>query len=136
VTSSVTTAILAANEAFYRAFTGGDAEGMSTLWAEHHPVACSHPGRAALHGREAVLASWAAILGAPEPTRVQITRAAATVLGDTAALVTCIEHIGEAELAASNVFVLERGAWRLVHHHAGPLARRVRERTPSADDLN
>ena len=39
------------------------------------------------------------------------------------AIVSCIEHIGDGSLAASNVFVWEDAAWRLVHHHAGPLDR-------------
>ena len=37
-------ALLAANEAFYRAFASRDAEAMAGLWARTVPVACIHPG--------------------------------------------------------------------------------------------
>jgi hypothetical protein len=54
--------VLAANERFYRAFSEGDLESMSALWAQHAPVACLHPGQPVLLGRDAVLrpgeASW------------------------------------------------------------------------------
>jgi ketosteroid isomerase-like protein len=113
--------VLAANQAFYDAFTRADAGAMSDIWARDHLVACVHPGWMALHGREAVIGSWRAILGSPDPPRVHATDAAAIVIGD-AAFVTCIEHIGEAELAATNVFAREHGRWRLVHHHAGPMS--------------
>lgn len=32
-----------------------------------------------------------------------------------------------AHLAATNAFVLEDGAWRMVHHHAGPLSQPIPE---------
>jgi ketosteroid isomerase-like protein len=40
------------------------------------------------------------------------------------AIVTCYEGNGAQapHLAATNVFVLEQGRWRMMHHHAGPLA--------------
>ncbi len=48
------------------------------------------------------------------------------VLG-TSAFVTCLEGtVGEsARLVATNVFMLEEGHWRLVHHQAGPLSPAV-----------
>jgi hypothetical protein len=57
------------------------------------------------------------------------------LFGDTA-IVYCYEAAsGEpAHLAATNVFVREGAAWRMVHHHAGPLAE---PRAPRrANDLN
>jgi ketosteroid isomerase-like protein len=135
VTSSRETAVLAANQSFYHAFAEGDADAMVALWAREHAIACTHPGRAPLQGREAVLASWAGILGSAEAPDVRISRACAIVVGE-AALVTCIEHVGGAELAASNMFVLEGGEWRLVQHHAGLLATRAPRPAPVRDRLN
>jgi hypothetical protein len=43
------------------------------------------------------------------------------------ALVTCEEELDGGSLAASNLFVLENGLWRLVHHQATPIHER-RER--------
>ena len=47
-------------------------------------------------------------------------------LSGDSALVVCYEGNGErpAHLAATNAFVRESGRWRMVHHHASPLARR------------
>lgn len=111
--------ILAANEAFYDAFRREDQAAMNALWARRAPVACIHPGWGATMGRERVLQSWRAIMqnGAP-PIRCanpQVLR-----LGETA-LVICEEHIGGGRLIATNAFVHEDGAWRIVHHHAGPV---------------
>jgi hypothetical protein len=63
--------------------------------------------------------SWAAILNNPDNQGVAMRGAKARRYGETA-FVTCYEMIGENLLAATNVFVLEDGAWKLVHHHAGP----------------
>ena len=113
--------VLAANAEFYRAFAKRDLDAMAALWATRAPIACIHPGWQALHGREAVLASWRNILlgrGAPPIT---CASAAAHVLGD-AAFVVCIERIPAVELIATNVFVREDGRWRMVHHHASAMA--------------
>jgi ketosteroid isomerase-like protein len=114
------TAILAANEAFYDAFRREDPTAMNEIWAVHAPVACIHPGWHALSGRDRVMASWRAIMenGAP-PIRCVAPRVQR--LGDTA-LVICEEHVQGDRLIATNVFVHEDGRWRIVHHHAGPIA--------------
>jgi hypothetical protein len=52
-------------------------------------------------------------------------------MGDSA-YVVCGEAIDGAELVATNFFVREDGAWKLVHHHAGAVHRRIlRERDPA-----
>jgi ketosteroid isomerase-like protein len=108
---------------------------MANVWARDRSVACTHPGRAALHGRDAVMASWRAILGSPEPPDIDFDLAEAVVLGDSA-FVTCVELVGEARIAATNVFVLERGEWRMVHHHGGPLASTDEPRRSAPTPLN
>jgi ketosteroid isomerase-like protein len=111
--------VLAVNEAFYEAFRAQDAAAMEEVWAERAPVACAHPGWPMLVGRADVLASWRDIL---RGGRMDVRCAAAVVhaLGPDAAFVTCVEVLPEGQLAATNVFVREDGAWRMVHHHAGP----------------
>jgi ketosteroid isomerase-like protein len=113
--------VLAANQAFYEAFAEHDASAMEAVWAREAEVACLHPGWEPLLGREAVMRSWRAILsggGAPEAIRCE--RAVARVAGD-AAWVICAEVLPGGALAATNLFQKERGAWRMVHHHASPL---------------
>jgi ketosteroid isomerase-like protein len=109
-------AILEANEAFYRAFRDGDTAAMDALWARRAEVACIHPGAAPLSGREAVIESWNEILGGPPP--IHCVRPRVHQLGDTG-FVICGERVPGGVLVATNIFVREDGAWRMVHHHAG-----------------
>ena len=127
-------AVLAANLEFYRAFAARDLAGMEALWARTAPVACLHPGWAALFEREAILASWEAILSHPEAPRVACFDERVYVYGD-AALVLCEEELAGGTLAASNFFVREAGEWRIVHHQAGQIVRRPDDR-PRRSRLN
>ncbi len=124
--------LLSANEAFYRAMNRRDTAGMDELWARQTPVVCIHPGWHALVGREEVMESWRAILGNPETPRIRCSDPTAHFVG-TAAFVICLETIGQNTLIATNVFTWEGGKWRIVHHHAGPTARRSTPRPPSRD---
>ena len=125
--------VLEANEAFYRAFAARDPDTMDALWAQRAPVACIHPGWDALDGREEVVGSFRAILTSGGAPQVRCSEASAHVMGDTA-FVTCHELIAGARLVATNVFAREDGVWRIVHHHASPLApAQVRARTPERE---
>ncbi|MGF1464660.1 MAG: nuclear transport factor 2 family protein [Sandaracinaceae bacterium] len=112
-----------ANEAFYQAFRDRDLAAMQELWAKDIEVSCVHPGWDVVFGREEVLDSWRRILANPGSPRlmasaVRVQRSAGI------AVVTC--HEGEAGtvpgIVATNVFVREHGRWRMLSHHAGPLA--------------
>lgn len=115
-------AILFANAAFYAAFAARDADAMEKAWAKGHPVSCIHPGRAAIHGWDAVTRSWRAILDNPESPRITCHQEKVQVHGDVA-LVTCIEQVavrdGAMFLMATNTFVRTGALWALVHHQAG-----------------
>lgn len=114
------TAVLAANDAFYAAFAAGDLEAMEAIWARHAPVACVHPGWQALRGRQEVMESWRLILDGAGAPGITPLRPSIHLLGDTA-FVICVERLGGGALVATNVFIREDGAWRLVHHQAGPV---------------
>jgi len=116
-------AVLGANDAFYRAFTRGDYAAMSDLWAERAPVTCFHPGGQVLVGRSAVLGTWKQLLSGRSTFELRCDRPLVRLHGDTA-IVTCYEGSDNdpAHLAATNVFALEDGRWRMVHHHAGPMS--------------
>jgi len=116
--------IIAVNEAFYAAFAGRDLTVMEDLWAQSRPISCIHPGWGALHDRPSIMASWASILTGDEAPLIRCEHVYVRV-ADTAATVVCEEVLGDSRLAATNGFVYENGAWRLWHHHAGPIARRV-----------
>ena len=111
-------AAIAANAAFYAAFVEGDYEAMDALWATTAPALCVHPGAPAIHGRPLVMESWRAVLS--DPPQISASGVQVTMIRGVA-FVTCLEHIGPGVLMATNVFVWEDGAWRIVHHQAGPV---------------
>ncbi|MEA2641028.1 MAG: hypothetical protein QOF51_2422 [Chloroflexota bacterium] len=114
-------AVLEANEAFYRAFNQKDVAAMDALWAQDAPVACIHPGWTALHDRESVMESWRGILSNPAQPRVVTGSATVSFVGEIA-LVLCRELVSGTPLAATNIFINEAGAWRLIHHHSSPVS--------------
>jgi hypothetical protein len=83
------------------------------------PVACIHPGWSALRDRARVLASWRGILGNSDAPRIRFSEASVHLLGEVA-FVICYEHVGGGRLLATNIFAREDGAFRMVHHQAGP----------------
>ncbi len=114
--------VLAANDAFYRAFNDRDIEAMDALWALEAPVWCVHPGWNMLTGRDEVMQSWRAILSNPAQERIVAGGASVLVRGELA-IVTCRELVSGNPLAATNAFVRENGDWKLVQHHSSPVAR-------------
>ena len=111
--------VLFANEAFYIAFAGRDADGMDAVWATREQLTCIHPGWPPLTGRKLVMRSWREILSKPTAPDIRCDSARAYVNGDTA-YVICTERLSGGELVATNIFVREAGAWKLVHHQAAP----------------
>jgi ketosteroid isomerase-like protein len=116
-------AALTANDEFYTAFGTGDAEAMDACWSKTEPVLCTHPGWQPIHGREEVIESWQRILENGPPSVRWSDGRVAIIRG--VAFVSCIEWLIDGTLVATNVFVWEEGAWKLVHHHASPLAEQA-----------
>jgi len=115
------TELLAANEAFYAAFRARSMAAMEAIWSARADLLCVHPGWAPLLGREAVLGSWQRILSNAGNPRL-IARDARVIPMGEGACVLCIEVAGEGSMVATNLFVREDGRWRLLSHHAGPVA--------------
>jgi hypothetical protein len=132
-------AVLAANAAFYRAFAERDLAAMERLWARAVDVACVHPGWIPCFGRAAVMASWTGILGNPAAPDIRCLKAQASVYGPIG-VVVCYEAIERNYLIATNLFIAEAGAWKLIHHQAGALAAAPPElpepATPSSGRLH
>ncbi|MEQ9813068.1 MAG: nuclear transport factor 2 family protein [Azospirillaceae bacterium] len=114
-------ALGAANASFYDAFRKGDLRAMRAVWSERDDIACLHPGVAPLIGRRSVLQSWASILEGPAGITFRASHAA--FIGDRGGVVTGVEILAETELAATNLFRLEDGVWRMVVHQGGAIAR-------------
>ena len=113
--------IIAANAAFYAAFSAGDFAGMERMWADDDGISCIHPGWPAIVGRATVIGSWRDILRSPGRPDVLCQKPYAIISGD-GGRVLCIEQVGSLALAASNHFMRIDGAWRLVHHQSSPIA--------------
>ena len=131
--------VLAANDAFYAAFSAGDLNAMDAMWAREHAVSCTHPGREALESRENVMASWQLIFRARDGLHAR-AEGASVCLSGAMAVVICYEKLGTASgrtlgvLAATNVFIREGDAWRLVHHHASGITSPDDDDDDDADD--
>ncbi len=115
--------VLAANAAYYDAFQKSDYPALAALWADDG-VSCIHPGWAILDGREEVLQSYRLILRNPDQEPVISRQARVYLTGDTAR-VLCIELVGGGSLAATNLFIRTGATWRMIHHHASPIAQRM-----------
>ena len=130
-------AVLAANTALYDAFETADIDLMGAVWLDDDAVevTCVHPGWPPVHGRSAVLRSWAMIMANTAYIQFVLTDVDVRLAGDVA-VVTCGENIltglaeGKAEEAvgfaggravATNVFRRTPGGWRLWVHHASPV---------------
>lgn len=113
-------AVLAANDRFYYAFNQKDATLMDATWAREHGVTCVHPGWNVLEGRDDVLESWNRILANPNQPRIVSGGATVTLFGEIA-VVVCRELVSGSPLIATNLFVLEDGEWRLLHHQSSPV---------------
>jgi hypothetical protein len=111
-----------ANDAFYQAFSAADLSAMDAVWAEQPNVYCVHPGWPPITTRTEVMASWQEILANAGPIQVRCVAPKATVFGDLG-LVCCYERFASQHLVASNLFIRADASWRMVHHHAGALAR-------------
>ena len=122
--------VLAASEAFYAAFNAKDAEAMDTVWSRSDDVGCVHPSWSLLWGRERVMESWRAILKNPDQPRIVVGGSSAYVRGDVA-YVLCRELVAGSPLAATNIFMLEDGEWRMTHHHSSPVV--FAGETPAGD---
>jgi ketosteroid isomerase-like protein len=120
--------ILAANAAFYLAFSEADFAAMSAIWAQDG-ISCIHPGWPVLIGRQSVLESYHKILS--NPNQEQIEHHSEMVLSSQDdGRVFCIEVVGGMALAATNWFKRIDGAWQLVHHQASPLATLAQDPAP------
>jgi len=123
--------VLDANRRFYDAVEALDMELMEACWDSRPDVACLHPGGPWQRGWEEVRAGWEAIMANTGYIEFEIADTA-VALADPVAWVTCTERITSAsgagtpavaEVAATNVFVLDATGWRLVLHHASPVIR-------------
>jgi uncharacterized protein (TIGR02246 family) len=120
-----------AENAFYDAFERRDLAAMMAVWAERDDVVCVHPRGPRLAGFETVRESWAKIFAGGDATvRVRATDVR-RFDGNSVAVHALVEvlavpgqSIAPQSVAATNVYELTEGGWRIVVHHATPIAER------------
>lgn len=122
------------NRAFYHALENLDLLAMRELWLDDPTVKCVHPGGELIVGSDRVMESWRLIFERSCSVRFELLDLELEVVGDLA-LANNIErlHIGLesgtviSEAAATNVYVRREAEWRMILHHASPIARRFFE---------
>ena len=110
--------ILEVNRAFYDAFAVGDFLTVKQTWSRNNQISVIHPGSVALHGYKAVMASWELIFENSGSHDIKCINERVYLTGESA-YVVCNEVFPEGQLVATNIFVIENGKWRMVHHQAG-----------------
>ncbi len=124
------TEVLAANEAFYRAFEKKDIEAISVVWSQGTGTLCIHPGRNALRGWKDIRTSWELIFRNTRYIEIE-TNIITTEVQDNIAYVVLIEKLLQitngrsiqADSIATNIFERMASKWYLVHHHGSPIMR-------------
>ncbi|MBE9193559.1 nuclear transport factor 2 family protein [Gloeocapsopsis crepidinum LEGE 06123] len=123
-------AILAVNEAFYRAFSHRDIGSMSLLWWQGSTSLCIHPGGKVLIGWETIQASWESIFRNTELLeidieiiKVEIDQAIAYVVVQEIVLQSSRGRKVKAPSIATNIFQRMAQKWYLIHHHGSPIVR-------------
>jgi len=128
-----------AESAFYAAFEAADTDTMMSLWADDDTITCIHPGGSRLVGRADILESWRQIFANPMRLRFRVSQRHA--LSDEGVAVHSVQEEIEIEgrsgvaavVAATNVFVLTDGGWRLWMHHASNTLTPEAESAPQDD---
>jgi ketosteroid isomerase-like protein len=124
------TAVLEANQAFYRAFERKDIEAMSRVWSQGVATICVHPGWQALKGWKDIRYSWEQIFKNTNYIEVELEIVVAEVRGDIA-YVVLVENVFQvingrrmqAQSLATNIFERMAQKWYLINHHASPVMR-------------
>ncbi|NDJ17581.1 nuclear transport factor 2 family protein [Myxacorys almedinensis] len=121
-------AVLAVNDAFYRAFERKNLEAMQQVWSKGLGSLCIHPGRKALCGWEQIHDSWQTIFRNTNYIEIETEIITTEVNGDLAYVVlieTVLQVVGrkkfQARSLSTNVFERMATRWYLVHHHGSPL---------------
>ena len=122
--------VLAANQAFYDAFSHRDIKSMSLLWWQGSTSLCIHPGGRVIMGWEQIRASWESIFKNTDSVeidieiiKVEIDQALAYVVVGETVLQSSRGRKLKAQSIATNLFQNMAQKWYLVHHHGSPIVR-------------
>ena len=122
--------VLAANQAFYDAFSSRDLKNMNILWWQGMTSLCIHPGGDVLLGWDNIQASWESIFRNTnsfeidfEVVKVELDEAVAYVVVREMVLQSSRGRKVKAPSIATNIFQKMAQKWYLVSHHGSPIMR-------------
>ncbi|MGB9429552.1 MAG: nuclear transport factor 2 family protein [Gammaproteobacteria bacterium] len=117
-----------AEAAFYTAFAKASLDAMMAVWMEGDAVICVHPVGPKLAGHKAVRAAWAELFRGGSNLNFRLAEVSRTQ-DALLAIHVLHEHIsvpGESgerpPMIATNIYQLTREGWRMILHHASPVA--------------
>jgi len=123
-------AVLAANQAFYRAFEKRDIEAIANILSKGIGTVCIHPGGAAIRSFDKIRNSWDLIFKNTSYIEIDLDIVTTEISGDIA-YVVLVENLMQvsggrsikAQSMATNIFERMGGNWYMIHHHGSPLMR-------------
>lgn len=131
-----------AEQAFYKAFERADLAAMMSVWAEEEDIVCVHPGGARHTGVVEVRESWRQILAQGQGLRFHLV-GNRVFTGRMISIHSVYEHVtvaGESRPAnpvlATNIYLLTDRGWRMLMHHASPLATAAPSKEPPPSVLH
>ncbi len=131
-----------AAQAFYKAFERADLAAMMSVWAEEEDIVCVHPGGARHTGIVEVRESWRQILAQGPGLRFHLV-GNRVFSGRMISIHSVYEHVtvaGESRQAnpvlATNIYLLTDRGWRMLMHHASPLATAAPSKEPPPSVLH
>jgi len=117
-----------AEQAFYRAFELADLVEMMAVWAEEEDIVCVHPGGGRHCGVVEVRESWRQIFSEGPRLRFRLAGNRVTS-GRMWSVHSVYEHVTVAgdprptnPVLSTNIYLLTDRGWRMLVHHASPLA--------------
>jgi hypothetical protein len=128
-----------AEKAFYRAFEHADLVEMMAVWGEEEDILCIHPAGGRHTGLVEVRESWRQIFSQGPRLRFQL-EGSRIFSGRMLSVHSVYERITIAgdprpvdPVLSTNIYLLTNRGWRMLVHHASPLAPEAapRETPPS-----
>ena len=117
-----------AEQAFYLAFEHADLVEMMAVWAEEDDIACVHPGGGRHSGVVEVRESWRQIFSQGPRLRFRLTgnRVFSGRMMSVHSVYERVSVTGDPRptnpVLSTNIYVLTERGWRMLVHHASPLA--------------
>ncbi len=131
-----------ASLAFYHAFEAQDIDAMMATWADDEEIVCVHPGGARHTGVVEVRESWRQVLAQGPGLRFHLV-GNRVFSGRMISIHSVYGHVtvaGESRPAnpvlATNIYLLTDRGWRMLMHHASPLATAAPSKDPPPSVLH